>query len=158
MTALALKLCRSCNRTDAQTRFDRMCKTRCIECSGIVKDARAIRIQERGPRVCEVVRDDPNHIPPHIKWIEGLPCAVHGPSCEGRVLAHHVRTAANSGTGMKPSDAETVPVCGGWNGKGGHHAEGHQKGWITFERKYNVDLLSLARRLAAASPHVRRAA
>ncbi len=43
------------------------------------------------------------------QWIRTLPCAICSapPPCE----ASHVRTAANSGTGIKPSDNYIIPAC-----------------------------------------------
>lgn len=58
----------------------------------------------------------------------------------------HVRRAANSGTGMKPSDAYTVSLCRE------HHAESH-RGEKTFEARHGVDLMSLAREFYLKSPH-----
>ena len=81
----------------------------------------------------------------HKEWIEQQPCSASGKwklYCDGAVVAHHVRTAANSGTGMKPGDEWLVPLCDK------HHKEGHQKGWKTFERKYGVDLKAIAMELA----------
>jgi hypothetical protein len=60
------------------------------------------------------------------------------------VQAHHVRTAANAGTGLKPPDTAAVPLCDQ------HHYEGHQIGWRTFEARYRVDLAGEARFLGTA--------
>jgi hypothetical protein len=60
--------------------------------------------------------------------------------------AHHVRTAANSGKGTKPSDLATVALCAA------HHSEFHTGGGKTFEAKYGLDLLELAEGLAKQSP------
>lgn len=50
---------------------------------------------------------------------------------------------------MKPGDEWVVNLC--WK----HHAEGHQGGWKTFERKFGVDLATHAKWLAAHSPDER---
>ena len=83
----------------------------------------------------------------HKEWIKLKPCTV--PGCPWATVAHHVRTAATAGTGMKPGDEWLVPLCDK------HHKEGHQKGWKTFERKYGVDLKATAILLAAHSPALR---
>ena len=58
----------------------------------------------------------------------------------------HIRTAANSGTGFKPSDAFTVSLCRE------HHAESH-RGERTFERLHGLDLSKLAQEFYKSSPH-----
>jgi hypothetical protein len=147
-----LKLCRSCNRTSRDVHFDRMSKHRCTECADGAKQRRAERIEVRGPRVAEAVRDpDPGENAAHLKWIRKLPCAVHGPDCCGPVHAHHVRENTGAGTGLKPADMWAVPLCGG-----GHHLEFHRIGAQSFAAKHGIDLRSLAVRLAAASPHIKR--
>lgn len=52
--------------------------------------------------------------------------------------------------GVKPSDRWTVSMCGGVEG---HHSEQHRIGEQTFERKYAVDLKTLAAEFARNSPH-----
>ena len=58
----------------------------------------------------------------------------------------HVRRANNAGMGIKPSDAFTLALCRD------HHAESH-RGERTFEAKYNLDLMELAKAFYRASPH-----
>jgi hypothetical protein len=77
----------------------------------------------------------------HIAIIRSLPCCI--PGCRHtRIELHHIRTAANSGIGMKPSDDWLVPLCFE------HHQEGHRRGWRTFERTYDISLSAIARELA----------
>jgi len=80
----------------------------------------------------------------HLAFVRSQGCIVRGKGdrCLGPVQAHHVRTAANSGMGMKPPHSEVVGLCFG------HHRE-HDRGKRTFAAKYNVDLAAEARRLAA---------
>lgn len=80
----------------------------------------------------------------HIDWVRNQPCCV--PEC-GRwpSEAHHVRTAANSGVGLKPDDSFTVPLCRY------HHDAYHRLGRSTFERECHVDLDDELRFLQAAS-------
>ena len=47
--------------------------------------------------------------PSHLKFIRTLCCM----SCGGTdtIQAAHIRTAANSGVGMKPADRHVIPLC-----------------------------------------------
>jgi hypothetical protein len=36
------------------------------------------------------------------------------------------------------------------------HSEGDQFGWLTFQKKYGIDLVAEADRLAAASPYIKK--
>lgn len=79
----------------------------------------------------------------HLRLIRSLPCSV--PGCyQSPIHAHHVRTAANSGTGLKPDDRMAVPLCFE------HHAEIHHIGKRTFEHKYGVDLRQVASFISAS--------
>lgn len=83
----------------------------------------------------------PRSDPKHLAFVRSQPCCV--PGCTRTpVQPHHVRTAANSGTALKPPDTETVPLCVA------HHAEGHRTGWRTFEDRHGVDLAWHARDMA----------
>ena len=80
----------------------------------------------------------------HEKWVRGFGCCVPGCQCR-RIEFAHVRSAANSGTGLKPPSWSGVPLCGGPDG---HHAEQHRIGQPAFERKYGIDLSGIAAALA----------
>jgi hypothetical protein len=72
---------------------------------------------------------------------EEIGCLVRG--CRGTPIhLHHVRTAANSGVGKKPSDRWLAPLCYE------HHSIGHLIGWLTFEQTYRLDLVDEAKKLA----------
>jgi hypothetical protein len=58
----------------------------------------------------------------HKQWLESQPCLQRDGACEGDVTVHHVRTAANSGTGLKPPHWYGVPLCHF------HHSQYHNKG------------------------------
>lgn len=92
---------------------------------------------------------DPDRSPKHLSWVRRtFVCAAwKSGKCEGPNHAHHVRTSANSGTGIKPSDFNAVPLCAA------HHNEVHTIGQKTFEEKHGVDLMAEAIKLAKASPH-----
>lgn len=80
----------------------------------------------------------------HLVFVRRMPCSV--PTCRATPCeAHHFRTAATSGTAVKPSDLDCVPLCFE------HHAEFHQRGWHTFEDKYRIDLREIARGTAIVS-------
>ena len=100
-------------------------------------------------RKLEKAEANPERSPKHMAWIRRVfVCAAWASEeCEGPNHAHHVRTAATAGTGMKPSDFQTVPLCAK------HHSDLHTMGSKTFEEKHGVDLMAEARRLAAVSPH-----
>jgi hypothetical protein len=86
--------------------------------------------------------------PEHLKWIRGLLCSV--PDCTGiTIQAHHVRTAANSGTSIKPGDEWAVPLCAS------HHNELHDKGRKFFAHKYGVNLEIKAAEMAEQSPFLK---
>ncbi len=81
----------------------------------------------------------------HLAYVRSLPCCV--PDCHQRPIhAHHVRTAATAGTGMKPPDTDAVPLCYA------HHDEHHRIGWRTFHARYGVDLAAEARLCATGQP------
>jgi hypothetical protein len=83
--------------------------------------------------------------PAHRAWVRSHYCCV--PDCgSNNIDCAHVRRAANCGTGMKPSDAYCVSLCRD------HHMESHA-GEQTFERKYGLDLMALAREFYLKSPH-----
>jgi hypothetical protein len=84
----------------------------------------------------------------HRQWVCDLGCGISG--CHERPIhAHHHRSAATAGTAVKPGDEWVVNLC--WK----HHAEGHNGGWKTFERRNGVDLADHAMWLAAQSPDPR---
>lgn len=79
----------------------------------------------------------------HLAFVRRLPCVVcfkDGPS-----EAAHVRNKTDGGTGLKPSDRFTVPLCME------HHAEQHNRGELTFWGVLGVDPLNLALRLWTVS-------
>jgi hypothetical protein len=68
----------------------------------------------------------------HLDWIRDQPCCV--PRClREPIEAHHVRTAANSGTALKPDDMEVIPLCAY------HHRLVHRMGQKTFQSFFGVD-------------------
>ncbi len=139
------KVCAECRRQEPAIRFPRIGK-RCLECSRARAEARG---KARKARKAKARKDDPAETPAdraHHEWIRTLPC------CCGRCPPgeasdpHHVRTAANSGTGMKPSARNLVPLSHDC------HTEGHARGWKTWQRERGINLAGIAAGLAASSP------
>ena len=92
-----------------------------------------------------LTKKKPRRAPEHLAFVRSLGCCVPGCTSRGPVHAHHVRTAANSGIGVKPDDYETVPLCHV------HHDELHRNGARTFAAKHRVDLAAFAKALATKS-------
>lgn len=81
---------------------------------------------------------------PHLEFVRRLPCSV--PICWTTPCSpHHFRSAATSGTGVKPGDDWCTPLCHE------HHVEFHQRGWLSFEDKYKIDLRAIAMGVAMVS-------
>src|SRR5580698_1483587 len=85
----------------------------------------------------------------HLTFVRAQGCVVRTKAtarCLGPTEAHHVRTAANSGMGMKPPDSTAVGLCTR------HHRALHTVGKRTFEARHGVDLVAEADRLAREQP------
>jgi len=79
----------------------------------------------------------------HRRFVKSLCCCV----CNAPFVDFaHIRSAADSGTGLKPPDWRGVPLCRN------HHREQHEAGQGTFEDRYHIDLDALAAQLVAKSP------
>lgn len=94
--------------------------------------------------------DDGRRFPQHLRWLRSLPCVLDGNPdhvCDGRIEAMHVDHAGGKGVALKVADYHAVPGCSGT------HAEYHQHGARTWERKWRVDLVAVAKLYAAKSPH-----
>lgn len=81
----------------------------------------------------------------HRDWVRGHYCSVPG-CAEMPIEVAHINRSAFRGHGEKASDAFTVALCRA------HHRESHM-GEKTFERKYGLDLMALAREFYRKSPH-----
>jgi hypothetical protein len=88
----------------------------------------------------------------HLKFVRGFECSAlrDRESCQGRIEAAHVRTGTDGGTGLKPSDCWTVPLCSL------HHAQQHQIGERSFEVLHGIDLRTIADLIWLKSPHRRK--
>lgn len=84
----------------------------------------------------------------HRRFVRKHECVVSLTTfgeCEGPVEFAHYRTAANSGTSLKPHDWFGVSMCHK------HHAEQHQIGQRSFEKKYGIDFTNLSAEFANKS-------
>lgn len=84
----------------------------------------------------------------HKESLLSRPCALAGPHCNGDVVVHHVRTANNSGTGIKPPDWYGVPLCHF------HHDDVHRN--QTREEKEELLKLAVAYTQDAAKVAIKR--
>lgn len=83
--------------------------------------------------------------PQHRRWVRSHGCVV--PGCKDDWIEFaHVRSAANSGTGLRPHDRYGVALCAE------HHYQQHAIGQPAFERLYGIDLGRLAEEFARRSP------
>lgn len=100
-----------------------------------------------------VRQDDTIRSRGHLAFCRTFVCAINhipGHECSGRMHAHHCREGGNGGMGKKPDDSTAVPLCDL------AHAEIHNTGWKTFEKKYGVDLSALAAKLWRISSHSKK--
>jgi len=85
--------------------------------------------------------------PRHRKFFRSHGCCV--PYCaNSRIEIHHLRSAANAGTAIKPHDQYIVSLCDE------HHAEFHTIGVETIQARYGIDLWALAEEFTRSSPDV----
>lgn len=81
----------------------------------------------------------------HRDFVRGHHCCVKG-CMEMPIEVAHINRSSLRGVGEKASDAATVALCRG------HHSESH-RGERTFESRYGLDLMQLAKEFYRASPH-----
>lgn len=92
----------------------------------------------------EILKGPKREWPRHRAWVRKHSCSVPGCNLEPIECAH-IRTAANSGTGLKPPDWDSISLCHD------HHFESHQAE-RSFEKKYGLDLMAIAHEFARQSP------
>ena len=107
-------------------------------------------LQRRKPKRSGIKRAPERVWRRHETWVRGFACIafkVDGDACSGKVRTCHYRTAANSGTSVKPFAWFTFPACDH------HHSDvQHQEGQKAFERRYGVNLERECLKLARMSP------
>lgn len=93
--------------------------------------------------------------PAHLAHIRRLECAIFCKmnatkttqhECEGHIEAAHVRTGTDGGTGIKPSDSFSIPLCQR------AHRHQHQIGESAFEACWSIDMKAIAAELWKRSP------
>ncbi len=83
----------------------------------------------------------------HRKFVRSHSCCV--PGCAGLPIEFaHVRSAANSGVGLKPHDSAGVALCAI------HHLSQHMLGMVTFQALHKIDMKALAAEFTRRSPDV----
>ena len=87
----------------------------------------------------------------HRAFIRKHECVLFGNPVSPCDLDHaieaaHFRSAANSGTGMKPPDEFLLPLCRA------HHSEQHAIGQRAFELRYGISMRQKALAYALESP------
>ena len=97
-----------------------------------------------GLRVSSLVR-----CPGHLKWVRGHECCASGPTCDGKIHAHHLQSyrAIEGGMGLKVGDDKCVPPCAI------HHDEIHRNGQTAFEAWTKTNLEKTAAEMWKQSPH-----
>ena len=83
----------------------------------------------------------------HLTFVRQLPCVACGKAAPSE--AAHVRTGTDGGTGMKPGDRYSVPLCTAC------HAKQHRTGELTFWSALRVDPLNVAARLWTISGDIK---
>lgn len=74
--------------------------------------------------------------PTHRAFVRRHACSIKG--CEdGPIEFAHLRTAANSGTGLKPADSHGISLCRA------HHRRGHDIGHDAMARENGMTLEQL---------------
>lgn len=95
-------------------------------------------------------KDAAKRNPAHLAWVRTQPCCVFGCIYHQVVVeAHHIRSASDSGTGVKPPDDRVVPLCRI------HHGWIHRHGMTSFMLTWNVSLEATIQKMNVASPHIR---
>lgn len=86
----------------------------------------------------------------HEQFVRGFVCyafKADGENCRGKIQCCHWRSAANSGTGLRPFAWFTFPGCEH------HHLDvQHVEGQKAVEKRFNIDLRAECLRLARISP------
>ncbi len=89
---------------------------------------------------------DFRNCPAHRAWVRRHLCSV--PEClQLPIECAHIRIGTDGGMALKPSDRWIISLCRV------HHAEQHRLGEDAFSKRYDLDMLNLAREFARRSPH-----
>jgi hypothetical protein len=83
----------------------------------------------------------------HLAFVRQLPCVACGRAAPSE--AAHVRSESDAGSGMKPSDRYSLPLCTDC------HALQHQFGELRFWSVLRIDPLNVAFRLWTVSNDIK---
>jgi hypothetical protein len=83
----------------------------------------------------------------HLAFVRQLPCVACGRAAPSE--AAHVRSGSDAGSGMKPSDRYSLPLCTDC------HALQHQFGELRFWSVLRIDPLNVAFRLWTVSNDIK---
>lgn len=105
-----------------------------------------IRLPPKRPKIRSGILRAPQRVfPRHERWVRSHSCAVKD-CANGPIEFAHVRSAANSGVGLKSHSSSGIPLCTA------HHSQQHSIGQPAFERLYKIDLFALAAEFTRRSP------
>ena len=87
----------------------------------------------RKPKRSGIKRATDRVFPAHRAWVRRHGCSIVG--CQdGPIEFAHLRTSANSGAGLKPSDLNGISLCQG------HHRRAHNIGHDSMARENGMTL------------------
>jgi len=96
------------------------------------------RLPKRRERPRMGVKDEVRRVfEGHRAFLRRHQCVIVGCSTGSPIEVAHLRTAANSGTGLKPSDDSAVPMCAI------HHHDSHARGHATVAAENGMTLEQL---------------
>lgn len=81
----------------------------------------------------------------HCNYIRQHHCSIAGCMALPIEVAH-VRIGSGAGVGQRPHDYFAISLCRT------HHAEQHNTGEASFEKRYNISMMELADGFAKTSP------
>lgn len=97
-------------------------------------------------RMDEVRNKPRRRSPAHRDWVRSHRCCV--PGCQLMPIeVAHVRIGTDGSMGRKPSDKWCLSL------RRDHHAQQHQLGESSFERRHSISMHALAAEFFRRSPH-----
>lgn len=109
-------------------------------------------LPRRKPARSGIERAPKREWPKHHAFVRGHVCACFkAQECEGRIEACHyngddIPAADKGGTGLKAHSRWVWPGCSK------HHAESHQIGGESFQKKYGINLKTICEQFQKVSP------
>lgn len=109
-------------------------------------------LPRRKPPRSGIERAPKREWPKHRRFVSTFVCAAYkANACEGRIECAHyngddIPSADKGGMGLKAHDRWTWPSCSK------HHAESHQIGAESFQKKYGINLKHICEQFQKVSP------